>query len=341
MGVADGQVLGAHLIVNNGPASQRWNLVIVAEGYRDIEMPQFAADAAACAQALLASPPFDLLAAGINVHRLDIASVDSGADDPAACGGTGLVARTYLDASFCNNGIWRLLTVNVGMALQTVNTFVPQWHAIWVIVNSTVYGGSGGTVAVFSKDPNAHEIAFHELGHSAFGLADEYACYACTVQEEQSGMRNHHPGPEPIEPNVTIDANRATIKWGQLIDPLTPLPTTQNPDCTRVDNQASPVPTGTVGAFEGAHYYHCGAYRPEYNCRMRQISQPFCRVCRRAIVTTLAPFQPAPVPELLPHEEIAVAAYYLWVQGGMVHGQDRQHWFQATQEIWQQHFGVP
>lgn len=52
------------------------------------------------------------------------------------------------------------------------------------------------------------------------------------------------------------------------------------------------MPPGTVGAFEGAHYYHCGAYRPEFNCRMRQLGQPYCGVCRKRITETLSPHLP-------------------------------------------------
>ena len=32
-----------------------------------------------------------------------------------------------------------------------------------------------------------------------------------------------------------------------------------NPNCDAVDSRPSPVAAGTVGLFEGAHYYHCGA----------------------------------------------------------------------------------
>src|SRR6516165_2206557 len=45
---------------------------------------------------------------------------------------------------------------------------------IMVIVNSQVYGGSGGGVATFSLAAGANEIALHEMGHTAFGFADEY-----------------------------------------------------------------------------------------------------------------------------------------------------------------------
>jgi hypothetical protein len=62
-----------------------------------------------------------------------------------------------------------------------------------------------------------------------------------------------------------------------------------NPDCSTVDSRPSPVPTGTVGAFEGAHYFHCGAYRPEYDCKMRNLSVPFCAVCREVITRRVDP----------------------------------------------------
>jgi phospholipase C len=41
--------------------------------------------------------------------------------------------------------------------------------------------------------------------------------------------------------------------------------------------------------FEGAHYDHCGGYRPEYDCRMRELGVPFCRVCRQVIANRLSP----------------------------------------------------
>ena len=105
---------------------------------------------------------------------MDIASRDSGADDPAGCGGTGSQPRTFLDATFCTNGIRRLLVANTSLALSTAGAQVAEWHSIFVVVNSAVYGGSGGAIAVFSTAQTATEIALHELGHTAFQLADEY-----------------------------------------------------------------------------------------------------------------------------------------------------------------------
>ena len=47
MGSADGQVVGVTKILDNGPDAARYNLVLVAEGYRVAELSQFAADAQA------------------------------------------------------------------------------------------------------------------------------------------------------------------------------------------------------------------------------------------------------------------------------------------------------
>jgi hypothetical protein len=289
MSTADGTVLGTAKIIDHGPATQRWNLLILSEGYRSAEMGHFANDAQQLANTLFTTPPFDRLQAAINVYRIDVTSTDSGAADPAACGGTGASPRTYFDASFCNTGIRRLLEVNNMTVLSVASAQVPQWHVVLVIVNSTVYGGSGGPVATFSKAPGAMEIALHEMGHTAFGFADEYEYYAgCGIDVGH----DHHPGTEPSQPNVTINPNRATIKWARVILPTTPVPTTKNADCSVCDPQPSPVPAGTVGAFEGADYYHCDCYRPEFNCSMRALGNPYCAVCQQVIEQKLSPFLP-------------------------------------------------
>jgi IgA Peptidase M64/FG-GAP-like repeat len=301
MSTKDGSVLGTTQVVDNGPSSVRFDLVIMGDGYQSAQLAQFATDAQAFVTKLFATAPFDdpAVAAAINVHRVDVSSTDSGADDPKACtGGTGATKRTYFDASFCRDGqIQRLLGVNEMTALSVAGAQVPSWNMVMVIVNSTIYGGSGGSVATFSLAPAANEIGMHEMGHTAFALADEYESYAgCGVDTD----RNQHPRSEPAQQNVTIDP-RATNKWGDLIVNTTALPTTSNPDCTRCDPQANPVGADTIGAFEGAHYYHCGGYRPQFNCRMRVLGQPFCAVCQRQIRRGLAHYNT--------QADLAVAAF--------------------------------
>ncbi|MGI9023026.1 MAG: M64 family metallopeptidase [Acidimicrobiales bacterium] len=295
MTTSDGAVMGTTKVVDNGPASLRFNLVVFGDGYQAGQLPQYASDVDRFVGVLFATAPFGALRSAINVYRVDVSSTDSGADDPAACGGSGATARTYFDASFCNSGIQRLLLVDNGTVIATANAQVPEWTTLLVIVNSTVYGGAGGQVATFSLAANAEEIGLHEMGHTAFGLADEYQAFVgCGLESDH----DHHPPGEPVEANVTTNTNRSTLKWRHLVAPSTPLPTTRNPDCTQCDFQASPVPAGTVGLFEGAHYYHCGAFRPEFACRMRDLGNPFCAVCQERIRTVMAAYRGQSLPTL-------------------------------------------
>jgi hypothetical protein len=287
--MANGEVLGVKRIVEAGPPEQRWNAVIVSEGYRSNEMDQFAIDAGNFAEALLAAAPFDRLRAAINIFRVDVTSTESGAKDPKKCNGTGAKPKTFFDASFCSNGIRRLLIANNGRVIKVVSKQVPQWHMAFLAVNSTISGGSGGPVATFSKAPGSTEIAIHEMGHTYFGLADEYEYFSGCATDHG---HDKHSKSEPSQPNITTNKDRAKIKWRDLIQASTPVPTTSNANCANCDPQPSPVPVGTIGLFEGGDYFHCGVYRPEFDCRMRNLNKPFCGVCQQVIVKKLTPFLP-------------------------------------------------
>jgi hypothetical protein len=259
-------------------------------------MTQYASDVDTIVAGMRAIPPFDELWCGINVYRVDVTSTDSGADDPATCGdgstGSGATPRTYFDASFCNNNARRLLLVNAATAKAVAQAQVPEVHFTLCVVNSTIYGGGGGDVATMSLAAGAIDVAIHEMGHTAFGLADEYEYYlGCATTESD---RNNHPAVEPSEPNVTINTNALTIKWSALLtNAADGLPTTNNANCAACDTQANPRAANYVGAYEGAHYYHCDAYRPIFNCKMRSLGGNFCPVCSQVIRNTLSPFLPA------------------------------------------------
>lgn len=302
MGTADGKIIGVTKIVDNGDPAERFNLVLVAEGYRESELTIFAGDAFHFVTGLFSTPPFSSHQCAINVWRLDVASDESGADDPAGpCGGTGAMPRTYFDARFCDDGLPRALVCDTSLVLSTVMVQVPQFHSAQVIVNSSRYGGTGGVVGVSStatvKDNGEpvdwREIVIHEMGHSIFGLADEYYYYAGCDEFEPS--QNHYAGPEPSQPNITKSPT-ATGKWDDLINTST-LPTWSNLNC----GQCPPEP-GTpggpadnaivVGTFEGAYYRHCGVYRPQASCKMRKLGAPFCDVCHRVISEFLDPYDP-------------------------------------------------
>lgn len=279
MTVRDGAVRDVAKIVDNGAGAKRWDLVVLGDGYRANELPKYEKDVDAIVAGILSTHPFDRLKAAINVHRVNVESTESGAGDLCA----GVRRATFFDSNFCAHNIGHLLVADSVTAVETAVDAVPTMNAALVIVNSTTYGGSGGAVPVCSLAPQAVGIALHEMGHSQFGLADEYAHSIRPGQDTFAG-------PEPAEPNVT--ARLEPLKWAALTTSGVPVPTSVNGNCAEVDAEPSPYAPETVGAFEGAFYHHCGVYRPQYDCKMRNVTSEFCHVCVATIERVLRPFLP-------------------------------------------------
>src|SRR5713101_2219274 len=105
MSASDGFIGSTTKVLDHGPDNLRWNLVILGDGYQSTELTQYHADVENFLTTLRGTSPYDELFCGINVHRVDVVSTDSGADDPTNCaGGTGATPNTYFDATFCSVG---------------------------------------------------------------------------------------------------------------------------------------------------------------------------------------------------------------------------------------------
>lgn len=304
----DGTILGIAKIVDMGPPEELFNILLISEGYREEEMPKWYEDATYYVNRLFSMHPFDkdLVKKAINVYRLDVTSIESGADDPAECGGTGAMVRTFFDSTFCSQGpfpeLRRAMHANLDSLLMYAGDYLPEWHRIVLIVNSPIYGGIAHPPYLAMSSTASHhwrgapcewpDITIHELGHT-FGLADEYPYYRGCGVGVDSTEYNRYPGGETYIPNLSDHADRATIKWSGFVLPATPMPTTQNADCSDCDHQPSPVPSGTVGAFEGGGHHHCGVFRPEFDCLMNLgivTGSRFCAVCQLQIERYLSPY---------------------------------------------------
>jgi IgA Peptidase M64 len=165
------------------------------------------------------------------------------------------------------------------LALAAATSEVPLRHQVLCVVNAAKYGGAGGSVAVTSTHPATSQIAIHELGHSAFGLADEYG-----------GNGVGTPAGEPAEPNVTRVTDRNTNKWRALVAATTPMPSRCDAACSGSGcvPPASSPPPGAVGTYEGAIYSDCATYRQLPDCYMRTLGSPFCRCASAPSVRSCA-----------------------------------------------------
>ena len=254
MGTGDGSVQGLATLINNGPNNTRLNIVLVAEGFQLSEQSDFETACDDFVTTLQAEAWFPILGGAINVHRLNVASDESGADDPATCGdgsaGSGASPATYFDSSFCNSGIRRCLAGNETIVRDELDTALPEWHVAAVLVNTSQRGGCASNDVFWTAlSSDWKDVVLHELGHAAFGLADEYQVWAgCDIDTD----RDNAPLGEPPEPNVTANTSAATLKWRNLLSPGMPVPTMLNPDCTECDERPNAVsddtPSGSTRA---------------------------------------------------------------------------------------------
>ncbi|WP_243075412.1 M64 family metallopeptidase [Microbacterium sp. SS28] len=291
MGASDGAVLAFRTLQDNGPRQLRYNIAIVSDGYTAAEMPLFRSHCKSFLRTLFWTAPFSGLRCTFNVFALEVASTQSGIDDPLMCGdgttGTGAMPRTYFDSTMCGGGaVRRVISLDSGAVRNRVAGFLPEVHSILVLVNSSLHGGVQGDVAVFTAEPGWEDTALHEFAH-VLGLADEYACYVCDGTDSgrryDSFLSFFQYGPLD-EPNVTDQTALSRIPWGASILPTTTVPT---PPGT--------VPLGTVGLFAGAKYYATGLFRSEESCKMQSTGMPFCGVCRTSITSALASWTPSTV----------------------------------------------
>lgn len=250
-------------ITETGARNARVNLVMLSEGYTAAELSsnKFTNDATSISNTLLTTEPFSSYRPFFNVYGIAVASAQSGADQGSAGG----LRNTYFNAYYYPVPDDRLLVIdNTGYSRATslLNTFVPEYDIVLVIVNDSKYGGSGGTFAITSSEANAPEIAIHEIGHSFAGLGDEY----------------DYPGSTPSEdPNTTQETRRTFIKWNHWINASTPI----------VTPETSTYGNGLVGLFEGAAYNTTGWYRPTLDSKMQSLGEPFYAVNEEAIVLSI------------------------------------------------------
>jgi len=300
---------GALLTIQKmGEPAAKVDLLVLGDGYTAGEREKFEKDAHRFADMLFAVSPFREHRQDFNLWGLCPAAEESGVSRPSS----GIHRRNPLGTAYDTFDTERYVLTFENRALRDVASYAP-YEFMEILVNGNTYGGGGifnlyGVVAI--DNIWAFYVGVHEFGHHFAALADEY--YTSQVAYLPASERT-----EPWEPNVTALLDPKNLKWKDLVEPGTPLPTPwRKPEFEalekeiqkqRAEIRASNLPesemnkllqesekreemllsqekyAGKVGAFEGADYQAHGYYRPEVNCIMFTRQKSFCEVCRQAI----------------------------------------------------------
>ncbi len=299
----------------NGEPANKVDLLIMGDGYTAAERPKFEKDARRLVNLLFSTSPYKEHRRDFNVWGLCPASAESGISRPS----TGIHRRTPLGTSYDAFGSERYVLTYENRALRDSASYAP-YEFIEILVNGDTYGGGGifNQYATVASDSMWSPYVFvHEFGHHFAGLADEYYTSEVAYNTAQKKI-------EPWEPNVTALLNPKELKWRDLVEPGTPLPTPwekqefenyeraiqaqrrqiraqnrpesemnqlfQNERAHEDALLARSKYASKVGAFEGANYEAKGYYRPQVNCIMFTRHDAFCTVCRRAIERIIATY---------------------------------------------------
>ena len=252
-------------LVENGPADRKVDFVILGDGYRKDEMHKLREDSERFIEAMFTTEPFKSRKRDFNVRLVEVLSLDSSVDEPRR----GIYKNNFLGLSFNTFDLERYMLSLHNKPIRDAASRAP-YDLIVIIANTERYGGGGifNLYSISCSDNEYDEYVFvHELGHALAGLADEY--YSSDVAYNDMYPR----GIEPWEKNITALLDTTEVKWGDLIEDDTPVPTPPDSIYARV-----------VGCFEGAGYSAEGLYRSSLDCRMFSKSLiDFCPVCRHAI----------------------------------------------------------
>ncbi|MCJ7682315.1 MAG: IgA Peptidase M64, partial [Candidatus Aminicenantes bacterium] len=210
----DIQIIEAHM---GGDPHKCVDIAIVGEGYTLEEADKFKKDIRRHVDIFFGYEPYKSMKDAFNIRGVLKPSEESGVDEPRA----GIFKNTSLNAAFNALGSERYLLTEDNRTLRDIAAYVP-YDAVMIMVNHKRYGGGGiyNFYCTFTADTQFHEYNFiHEFGHSFTGLADEY--YTSAVAYNDFYPR----GVEPVEANITALLDPDNLKWKDLMDEGTPIPT--------------------------------------------------------------------------------------------------------------------
>jgi hypothetical protein len=271
-------------ILYSGPVGQKRNLAILGDGFTEGEQGTYNDWVQQVVmEGVFGNDYFNEDNSAWNIFRVNLFSKDSGVTHrvydekgtPDDASDDVIVSTTVKDTALgmIYSGSWAHCWLEYGADTENrirnaLKQWIPDYNFVLIVLNEPGGAGCGGGGRAHVSMGVHWSTVAHEFGHGMGGLADEY-CASLPA------------GGEPKKVNVTINTDRATLKWRQFVSPTTPIPTGVG-SCVGYNQGKKPGDwddNQSVGLFEGAQYSNTGKYRPVINCRMNGNVPPFCPVC--------------------------------------------------------------
>lgn len=253
-------------LLRNGPNSQKYNLVIIGDGFTAGANQTSYND---FVNKVVIQDLFDEkrdgayreIMDGFNIFRVNANSTQSGITTVDSTGAVTNSVNTFLGYRFSGNWnrCWMEPGPNSNATLQsTLDNLVPGWDYAFIVLNTTSFGGCRRGTQLAITMGGTWTVAAHEMGHLVGNLGDEYTGSAA------------YSGSEPGVVDLTTNTTRSTLKWRQFVNPSTAIPTSTG-------FGGDPVADAGVfaGATTGGTQYGSGIYRPSVNSRMNSNSPEF------------------------------------------------------------------
>lgn len=309
--MAGGRVVDSDTLLDNGAPADRFDIVILSEGFQKKELGVFDAYAEHLSTGLLDMAPFRQVKSLINVHVVRTASVDSGITNFP---NIGVPKKTFfgVHGDFDGTGFPGYFGTDAPEAIWSAAEVIApkeELELFVVILNAKGEGASGffeqrtAFTALWGSKPDFLRYASHECGHAIADLAEEYI--GCNPHDASRVYRNQA---------TEDDRNAGTVSWKSLAkpselkadgsfravhelgDPF--MPNGEQP-------KMSPALKGKLGLYWGCQdvppedadpVAACDAwkdpdgapfYRGMAKCRMRRSTYEFCRVCRHVLTEVI------------------------------------------------------
>jgi len=126
------------IIMENGPAAEKVDIVILGDGYSKTEMEKFKSDAERLSEVLLNAEPFKTRKNDINIRAVETPAEESGVAKPHP----GVFKRTPLSAHYSSFDSERYILTYDNRTVRDVASCVPYDFMV-ILINEKTYGGSG------------------------------------------------------------------------------------------------------------------------------------------------------------------------------------------------------